>query len=85
MALTQEQVDWWFAQNPNATADQVAAAVQSAGGLEANAGLAGMIANRYAIAEPEVTNYYNTYTLRGMQPYIIIVTNLPHASIVLAI
>lgn len=27
MALTQEQVDWWFSQNPNATADEVAAAV----------------------------------------------------------
>ena len=62
MALTQEQVDWWFSQNPNATADEVAAAVKSVGGLEGNEGLAGMIANRYAIAEPEVTNYYNKYT-----------------------
>ena len=62
MALTQEQVDWWFAQNPEATADDVAAAVQAAGGLEANEGLAGMIASRYAIAEPEVTNYYKAYT-----------------------
>jgi len=62
MALTQEQVTAWFDANPNATADQVAAAVQSVGGLEANAGLAGMIANRYSIAEPEVTNYYNAYT-----------------------
>jgi hypothetical protein len=62
MALTQEQVDAWFAANPNATADEVAAAVKSVGGLEANEGLAGMIANRYSIAEPEVTNYYNAFT-----------------------
>jgi hypothetical protein len=62
MALTQEQVDWWFSQNPNATAEDVAAAVKAAGGLNANQGLASMIANRYAIAEPEVTNYYNAYT-----------------------
>jgi hypothetical protein len=62
MALTQEQVDWWFSQNPDATAEDVAAAVKSVGGLEGNAGLAGMIANRYSIAEPEVTNYYNAYT-----------------------
>jgi hypothetical protein len=61
MALTQEQVDAWFDANPNATADEVAAAVKSVGGLEANEGLASMIANRYAIAEPEVTNYYNAY------------------------
>lgn len=62
MAISQEQVDAWFAANPNATAEDVAAAVQSIGGLEANQGLAGMIANRYSIAEPEVTNYYNAYT-----------------------
>ena len=65
MALTQEQVDWWFSQNPEATADEVAAAVQAVGGLEGNEGLAGMIANRYAISEPEVTNYYNAYTVPG--------------------
>ena len=62
MALTQEQVDAWFDANPNATAEDIAAAVQSIGGLSANEGLASMIANRYAIAEPEVTNYYNAYT-----------------------
>ena len=61
MALTQEQVDAWFDANPNATAEEIAAAVQSVGGLAANEGLASMIANRYAIAEPEVTNYYNTW------------------------
>jgi hypothetical protein len=66
MALTQEQVDWWFSQNPDATAEDVAAAVKSIGGLEANAGLAGMLANRFSIAEPEVTNYYNAYV--GAQP-----------------
>jgi hypothetical protein len=66
MALTQEQVDWWFSQNPDATAEDVAAAVKSVGGLEANAGLAGMLANRFSIAEPEVTNYYNAYV--GAQP-----------------
>jgi len=62
MAISQEQVDAWFAENPNATADDVAKAVQGIGGLEANQGLAGMIANRYSIAEPEVTNYYNQFT-----------------------
>jgi hypothetical protein len=62
MAFTQQQVDDWFAANPDATPDDVAAAVKSVGGLEANTGLAGMIANRYSIAEPEVTNYYNAYT-----------------------
>lgn len=61
MAISQEQVDAWFAANPNATADEVAAAVQSVGGLDANEGLSGMIANRYSIAEPEVTNYYNAF------------------------
>ena len=62
MALTQEQVDWWFSQNPEATADEVAAAVKSVGGLEGNAGLADMIANRYDIGTNQVTDYYNTYT-----------------------
>ena len=70
MALTQEQVDWWFSQNPNATAEDVAAAVKAAGGLEANEGLAGMIANRYSIAEPEVTNYYNAYTAPTTTPAV---------------
>jgi hypothetical protein len=62
MALTQEQVDWWFSQNPDATADEVAEAVKSVGGLEGNAGLADMIANRYDIGTNQVTDYYNTYT-----------------------
>jgi hypothetical protein len=59
MAISQEQVDWWFSQNPDATAEDVAAAVQSVGGLEANAGLADMIANRYDIGVNQVTDYYN--------------------------
>ena len=62
MALTQDQVNWWFEQNPDATPEDVAEAVKSIGGLSANEGLAGMIANRFSIAEPDVTNYYNTYT-----------------------
>ena len=61
MALTQDQVNWWFEQNPDATPEDVAEAVKSIGGLSANEGLAGMIANRFSIAEPEVTNYYNAY------------------------
>jgi len=62
MALTQEQVDWWFSQNPDATAEEVAEAVKTVGGLEANAGLADMIANRYAIDTDQVTDYYTQYT-----------------------
>ena len=62
MALTQEQVSAWFDANPNATADDVAAAVKSVGGLEANAGLADMIANRYQIGTNQVNDYYNQYT-----------------------
>ena len=61
MAITQDQVDAWFDANPNATADDVAAVVQSIGGLEANAGLADMIGSRYSIGADEVSNYYNNY------------------------
>ena len=61
MAVTQDQVDAWFDANPNATADDVAAVVQSIGGLEANAGLADMIGSRYSIGADEVSNYYNNY------------------------
>ena len=35
MALTQDQVNWWFNQNPTASAEDVAGAVKTAGGLEA--------------------------------------------------
>ena len=62
MAVSQEQVDAWFAENENATADDVAKAVQSIGGLEANQGLADILANRYNIGEKDVTDYYNAYT-----------------------
>jgi len=61
MAVTQQQVSEWFAKNPTATGDEVAAAVKSVGGLEANAGLAGMIANRYGTSEAGVNQYYNNY------------------------
>jgi len=62
MALTQDQVNWWFEQNPDATPEDVADAVKSIGGLAANGGLADMIANRYDISANQVTDYYNTYT-----------------------
>jgi len=62
MAISKEQVDAWFAENEDATADDVAKAVQSVGGLEANQGLADILANRYNIGEKDVTDYYNAYT-----------------------
>ena len=62
MAISKEQVDAWFAENKDATADDVAKAVQSIGGLEANQGLADILANRYNIGEKDVTDYYNAYT-----------------------
>ena len=62
MAVSQEQVDAWFAENKDATADDVAKAVQSIGGLEANQGLADILADRYNIGEKDVTDYYNAYT-----------------------
>ena len=62
MAVSQEQVDAWFAENKDATAEDVAKAVQSIGGLEANQGLADILANRYNIGEKDVTDYYNAYT-----------------------
>jgi hypothetical protein len=68
MAVTQEQVNEWFAANPTATADQVAAAVQSVGGLEANAGLSGMIADRYDIGQGAVDQYYNNYAIKSGGP-----------------
>lgn len=58
MAVSREEVDAWFAANPNATGDQVVAAVQSIGGLDANAGLAEILANRYTTTPDEVKNYY---------------------------
>ncbi|MEI8285922.1 MAG: hypothetical protein WCG15_01345 [Actinomycetes bacterium] len=61
MALTQDQVNWWFNQNPTANPEDIAAAVKTAGGLEANPGLSGMIADRYKIPEQQVTDYYTNY------------------------
>ena len=60
MSALQEQVDRWFADNPNATGEQVVAAIQSVGGLNANAGLTEILAARYGVAPNEITNYYNT-------------------------
>ena len=62
MSVSQAEVDAWFAANPSATSDQVAAAVQSIGGLDANAGLADMLAGRYGVDTSEVQNYYTNFT-----------------------
>jgi hypothetical protein len=69
MALTQAQVNAWFDANPDATAEDVAKAVESIGGLGANEGLAALISNRLSIAEPEITNYYNAYTAPTTNTY----------------
>ena len=61
MAITQEQVDDWFTANPNATPDDVAKTVQQLGGLDANAGLSSMLANRYGTTDEGVNQYYNNY------------------------
>jgi hypothetical protein len=45
MATTKEAVDQWFAQNPNASATQIATAIESAGGLTAE--LANVLADRF--------------------------------------
>ena len=62
MSVSQSDVNAWFAANPNATESDVAAAVQSIGGLEANPGLAGMLASVYQSTPENVSNYYNNYT-----------------------
>jgi hypothetical protein len=62
MSVSQSDVNAWFAANPNATQNDVAAAVQSIGGLEANPGLAGMLASVYQSTPENVSNYYNNYT-----------------------
>ena len=61
MADLQQTVDSWLKANPTATNNQVASAVQSVGGLDANAGLAGILASRYGIDPSEVQNYYNNF------------------------
>jgi len=62
MSVSESDVNAWFAANPGATQNDVAAAVQSIGGLEANPGLAGMLANVYQSTPENVSNYYNNYT-----------------------
>ena len=66
MSVSESDVNAWFAANPGATQNDVAAAVQSIGGLEANPGLAGMLANVYQSTPENVSNYYNNYT--GVAP-----------------
>jgi hypothetical protein len=61
MAFTQDQVNEWFNANPNATPDDVAAAVKSLGGLSANSELTDMLASHYNIGANQVTDYYNKY------------------------
>ena len=62
MALTQEQINQWFTTNPDATQDDMAAAVKYAGGLESNPGLARSIAERFSVPESGVNQYYQNYT-----------------------
>ena len=59
--VTQQDVDNWFASNPNATPQQVASAVQNVGGLDANPGLAGMIGQRYSETPQTISDLYHTY------------------------
>lgn len=61
MAVSKEEVDAWFASNPNATGEQVAAAVQSIGGLSANAGLADILATRFTTTADDVNKYYDNF------------------------
>ncbi len=62
MAISQDDVNNWFATNPNASQQDIATAVQSIGGLSANPDLAGMIGQRYGIDANAVTNAYNSLT-----------------------
>jgi hypothetical protein len=62
MSALQEQVDRWFADNPNATGQQVIDVIKNNGGLAANPGLTEILAARYGVAPNEITNYYNTNT-----------------------
>lgn len=62
MAFTQEDVNNWFAANPNANTAQVAQTVQGLGGLSANPELTGMLAQHYGATDTGVTNAYNTLT-----------------------
>lgn len=60
MAYTQEDVNNWFAANPNATPEFVAQTVQQAGGLDAHQGLAGMIGQHYGTDANTITAGYNS-------------------------
>jgi hypothetical protein len=60
-AALQAQVNQWFADNPNATGQQVVDVIKNNGGLAANPGLADILATRYGVAPNEITNYYNTH------------------------
>ena len=62
MAITQQQVSDWFKQNPNATPEQVAQAVQSIGGLDANPGLADFISQQYGTRSSQIKSAYADIT-----------------------
>jgi hypothetical protein len=61
MAL-EDTVNQWFTANPNATPQQVADAVKSVGGLEANSGLSNILADRYGTDVGTITSGYNQLT-----------------------
>jgi hypothetical protein len=61
MPVSREEVDAWFAANPDAKPEDVAAAVKSIGGLDANTGLSDILADRYKIGADEVQGYYNNF------------------------
>ena len=69
MAVTQEDVSGWFAANPNATEAQVGDAVRGIGGLDANAGLAGMIGQHYGVDAANVQNAYAAQNNNAFQNY----------------
>jgi hypothetical protein len=60
--FTQDDVNNWFAANPNATQQDVANTVQSLGGLDANPGLADMIGQHYGATGADVGTVYNQLT-----------------------
>jgi hypothetical protein len=62
MAISQDDVNNWFATNPNASQQDIATAVQSLGGLSANPELAGMLGERFGTDANTVTNTYNNLT-----------------------
>jgi hypothetical protein len=68
-AALQAQVSQWFADNPNATGQQVVDVIKNNGGLAANPGLTDILATRYGVAPNEITNYYNTHA--GAAPALV--------------